>query len=196
MRTRLFAYIALLSVVACTEEMPPLDFDAPAPAARKKGAGAGATEGEEPPAPGRKPPSSRGDAGPPPDMGSSGGSSSGGSSSGGSSSSSSSSSGASGGAGTCGGAANKDACYTCCDQESPVGFELYFLTFDACVCDAPATCADACGSNFCVGGAESAACAACKKTAFSCWDTAELSCAANPLCRPYQTCGVSCEALP
>jgi hypothetical protein len=200
MRTLLFAYIVLLSVVACTEDTPPLDFGGTAPApAKKKDAGGGAgADGDG--GMGRKPPSSRGDAGTSVDAGgesssSSSGSSGTSSSSGGSSSSSSSSS-SSGGAGTCAGEANRDACYTCCDQKEPVGYNLYFLTFDTCICDVPATCASACGSNFCAGQNATAACETCMQNASTCWDTADLACSANSSCKPYVTCGRSCDALP
>jgi hypothetical protein len=141
---------------------------------------------------GRKPPTTRTDAGvdasssvPPDDVvgdddaGSGASSSSGGTSSGGSASG-------------CAAEGSSEACFSCCDQQEPVGNVIYFAAYDACVCETPGVCKSACGSNYCGGGAPSAACITCMNQASTCWDAAEALCGVNPLCKPYQSCGLSC----
>jgi hypothetical protein len=100
--------------------------------------------------------------------------------------------------GQCAAATSFDACFGCCDQAFPGGFEVDAQAFGQCACESPGVCAQACAGSFCAGGQATPACEQCLATATQCNTAAETACNANASCKGVFTCVDSsgCEAKP
>lgn len=102
------------------------------------------------------------------------------------------------GTGQCGAQQSFDTCMQCCDQAAPGGFDVDAQAFGQCVCEAPGTCAAACGGSFCAGAQATPACEQCLEAATQCHTQAETVCNANAACNAAFACYDSsgCEAKP
>lgn len=90
--------------------------------------------------------------------------------------------------GQCSASTTFDACFQCCDQAFPGGFEVDAQAFGKCACEAPGVCAQACAGSFCAGGQATPACEQCLNTATQCNTAAETACNANASCKGVFTC--------
>lgn len=102
------------------------------------------------------------------------------------------------GTGQCSAQASSDACFQCCDQASPGGFEVDAQAFGQCACESPGVCAQACAGSFCAGSQATPACQQCLATATQCNTTAEAACNASASCKGVFSCVDSsgCEQKP
>lgn len=102
------------------------------------------------------------------------------------------------GTGQCSAQASFDACFQCCDQAFPGGFEVDAQAFGQCACESPGVCAQACATSFCAGGQATPACEQCLAAATQCNTVAETACNANASCQGVFSCVDSsgCEAKP
>lgn len=100
--------------------------------------------------------------------------------------------------GQCSAQPSFDACFSCCDQAFPGGFEVDANAFGQCACESPGVCVSVCAGNYCAGGQATPACEQCLATATQCNTAAETACNANASCKGVFTCVDSsgCEAKP
>jgi hypothetical protein len=100
--------------------------------------------------------------------------------------------------GQCSAQTSFDACFQCCDQAFPGGFEVDAQAFGQCACVSPGACAQACAGSFCAGGQATPACEQCLAAATQCNTVAESSCNANASCQGVFNCVATsgCEQKP